>query len=298
MTAHRRFSGEVTFVVGPEKTATTFIQHLLEQHPDIALPQGIKETFFFDRFYDNGFDWYLDRFRLNGAGRYLVEVAPSYFCTEEAVARISRHFPQARIVICVRDPVDRTLSHFRHLKRYGYARGSLLGNLDPDERPLKSSFYQRYGTMWEAAFGADRVKVLDIRRQAEDPAGFAAAVFDAVGVRRIDLPEAALTERSNEAVEPGNYLLARLATLVSNTMKRHGFYRVLEFFRRSPVHRLVYGSRKANGGGGASAAERAHLRALLAHEYAFLAEHYGIDYRDGEAGSPAAEASGRVYRAS
>lgn len=82
---------------------------LLEENPDVSLPVGIKETFFFDRFYDSGLDWYLERFDFSDQTIRMVEVAPGYISVEEAFTRIQKVFPTARIMICVRDLVERTI---------------------------------------------------------------------------------------------------------------------------------------------------------------------------------------------
>lgn len=278
MAKPRAFDGRVSLVVGPEKTATTFIQTLLEQHPDVRLPNGIKETFFFERFFDNGVDWYLGRFELGGKNPHLVEVAPGCFCEEDALKRIKEIFPQARIVICAREPVERTISHYNHLRRYGYLNAPIEDSLDPNQRPVKASLYSRYCPQWEKAFGAENVTVLDMAQLKDDPKVFAKSVFEAMGVAPIEVPDAILNARSNEAAAPRNFILARMATTLSNAMKKRGLYRVLEMLRKSPVHALVYGNRKPDGGAEAEVIEQ--LQILLAPERDYLKKHHGITYID------------------
>jgi len=276
MVAPRAFAGRVGLVVGPEKTATTFVQSLLELHRDVRLPRGIKETFFFERFFDNGVDWYLDRFDLSGEDPHLVEVAPGCFSNEDALAHIKEVFPQAKIVICARDPVARTISHYNHLRRYGYINTPIEDSIGPDDRPLKASLYSRYCPMWEQAFGAENVTVLDMGQLKNDPAIFAKNTFEALGIAPIVVPDAVLKARQNEAATPRNFVMARLATTLSNAMKKRGLYRLLEMLRKSPIHGLVYGNRKP-----ASLANdqvRAQLETLLEPERAFLQKNYGIVY--------------------
>ena len=63
--------------VGPTKSGTTWIHRYLESRGDVALPAQMKETFFFDKVYDNGFDWYANLFPPESDGRLRAEVAPS-----------------------------------------------------------------------------------------------------------------------------------------------------------------------------------------------------------------------------
>jgi hypothetical protein len=44
--------------VGPHKSGTTWIDNYLRSRGDVQLPIAMKETFFFDKLYDNGWDWY------------------------------------------------------------------------------------------------------------------------------------------------------------------------------------------------------------------------------------------------
>lgn len=273
------YTGKAAFIVGPEKTATSYLQTLLEIHPDIATPKGIKETFFFERFFDNGVGWYLSRFAPDHEAKHLVETAPGCFARLDACSHIKSVFPDARIIICVRDPVDRAISHYHHMKRYGYLNDSLESCIETRALPIEASRYKKYCRMWDEAFGAENVTVLDMSRLQNDAAGIARDVFKAVGVAPIEVPEEMLLARVNEAAEPTSFALARIATFIANEMKRRGLYKLLEFARRSPIHSMVYGG-DAPKRDTISAEMRQDLRTFLADDYAFLKERYGISFDD------------------
>jgi sulfotransferase family protein len=275
--------GPVSIVVGPEKTATTFVQRLLEPHGGVALPNGIKETFFFDRFFDNGINWYTARFAPMAPGARLVEVATGYFASEQVIARIRYSFPQARIIILVRDPVERAISHYHHRRRYGYVQAPLGALLGPDQEHIRASLYSVYCPLWEAAFGAGQVRVVDAGVLGQDPERFAASIFSAVGVVPVAIEEGLLTERVNGAASPGNYHVARLATWASNQVKRRGWYALLARLRGSALHGLIYGSKP--GLPTTDAATRQALENLLAREREFLRQRY--DIRTGVVEKPA-----------
>lgn len=268
----------VSFVVGPEKTATTYIQMLLEQHPDATLPQGIKETFFFDKFYDNGLDWYLKRFDLSETRKCMIEVAPSYFSEKSAIKRIQSAFPNARIVICTRDVVERTISHHAHMRRYGYINTPLMESLNQNSHPLRSSLYSRYCPLWEKAFGSENITIVDMQVLKNDPETFAEQVFEGVGLSAIHIADDTLSITTNQAAIPRNYVVAKAATMVSNQFKQLGLYKALEVARNSPLHSLVFGSQQTKSDNNVDPASRIKLYQLLAKEYAFLKQKYGISY--------------------
>jgi hypothetical protein len=53
------------------------------------------------------------------------EFSTTYLFSEVAAARIAESIPHAKIIICLRDPVDRAISHYRHHIRAGVTRESL-----------------------------------------------------------------------------------------------------------------------------------------------------------------------------
>lgn len=104
------------FFVGPPRTATTWLHSVLKDR--MSLPR-LKETYFFDKQYWGGFDWYLAHFSVHEAALTRAEVAPSYFFSADARARIRAAAAGARIVITLRDPVKRL--HSLYKMRYANA---------------------------------------------------------------------------------------------------------------------------------------------------------------------------------
>src|ERR1700739_3448755 len=88
--------------VGPPRTGTTWLHGLLYNRA--CLPHHTKETYFFDRFYAKGLDWYASYFDYCDGTRALGEVAPTYFPYTEARQRISRDMPRCKIICTFRDP--------------------------------------------------------------------------------------------------------------------------------------------------------------------------------------------------
>lgn len=106
------------FIVGAMKCGTTILYDFLTQHADIS--GGVtKECHYFSLYHDKGDAWYLDQFRQAGDARYLLDASPTYFdmaLDHPTAERIKSFSPDARIIILVRNPVERAASHFHHLK--------------------------------------------------------------------------------------------------------------------------------------------------------------------------------------
>lgn len=99
-------------VVGAQKSGTTYLYNLLVQHKDI-LPAITKEVHYFDNNIEKGVDWYLYHFpfRFNNKEKITGESSPYYLYHPLAAERIYNFNHNIKIIIILRNPVDRALSH-------------------------------------------------------------------------------------------------------------------------------------------------------------------------------------------
>jgi len=88
------------------------------------------------------------------------EVAPTVFASDIAQERLYSAATDCRIVVLVRDPVERALSHYRHERALGLVRGSLAEAVRSDPRILEASRYSKYLPKWKESFGISRVLCL------------------------------------------------------------------------------------------------------------------------------------------
>ncbi|WP_425989066.1 sulfotransferase domain-containing protein [Brevundimonas sp. TWP2-3-2] len=111
-------------VAGVQKGGTTALFDYLVEHPRIDMP-SIKEAHFFDD--ETGVDWnapdygpYHALFRPRRAGMLRGEATPIYVYWPNALERIAAYNPAIRLIVVLRDPVERAWSHWR----MEYARGA------------------------------------------------------------------------------------------------------------------------------------------------------------------------------
>jgi hypothetical protein len=104
--------------VGVQKGGTTTLQAMLQEHPGVFLPPA-KELHFFSLHYGEGEEWYRQQFAATQPGQRCGEITPYYLFHPEAPARIRRLLPAARLIVLLRDPVERCLSGLFHSRRLG-----------------------------------------------------------------------------------------------------------------------------------------------------------------------------------
>lgn len=108
-------------VIGGMKCGSTALWHYLRMHPDIYLPDRIKNIEFFDSRdnWEKGVDWYSSFFPEDQCrGKVIGEVSTEYAKYPDAVdvpANMSGVIPEAKLVYLVRNPIARLKSHYIHM---------------------------------------------------------------------------------------------------------------------------------------------------------------------------------------
>jgi Sulfotransferase family len=190
------------FLIGAAKAGTTSVYHELARHPAIYM-SPIKEPHFFSRiepassrkaFFPHVDDEgeYLALFAGATNEEVLGEASTSYLWDRRAAERIKRVVPEARILILLRDPIDRAYSQYWNDVREGIERRSFLDALIEEQRSGPggwgvSSLYidcGRYGDQvatYLDEFG-DRVLVLFFEDLVRDEARTIADIHSFLGV--------------------------------------------------------------------------------------------------------------------
>ncbi len=151
--------------IGAARCATTWLARCLGEHPSIHLPRR-KELHYFDN--DFLFEPALRRLRRAFAGarpgQLRGEITPRYIISPPALERIARHCPGVRILVSLRDPVERAFSQFLYL-RYNLKREPLREFHEAIGGPLRDEYIgrSRYAGPLQTVlglFGSDRVHVV------------------------------------------------------------------------------------------------------------------------------------------
>jgi len=107
-------------IIGVQKGGTSTLFELLKQHPLIKT-SVFKEVHYYDFQYQRGKNWYRSFFPLLTKNKNILygEASP-YYCFHPLVPeRIYKDNPNIKLILLLRDPVDRAYSHFQMEKRKG-----------------------------------------------------------------------------------------------------------------------------------------------------------------------------------
>ena len=139
LTAPRRATPDA-LIVGAQRCGTTSLFGYLRAHPKIV-PPTVKEVHFFDTHFEYGLDWYRGHFPLKMQLAYgqamTLEATPYYIFHPRALQRIKLLLPGARIIVLLRSPSDRAISHYFHEVRKGHESLPMLDAFAKEEDRLE-----------------------------------------------------------------------------------------------------------------------------------------------------------------
>jgi hypothetical protein len=108
-------------IVGAQRSGTTTLFRVLNEHPNVVRPTFSKGIAYFDLNYHRGMRWYRAHFPLRFVARlktrgpaYTFESVGYYMFHPLAAERIARDLPGVKLVVMVREPVERAYSAHRH----------------------------------------------------------------------------------------------------------------------------------------------------------------------------------------
>ncbi len=125
-------------IIGAQRCGTTSLFRSLMQHPRIRPPVK-KEIHYFDDQYGLGLDWYRSHFppvRLF-EGLITGEASPYYLFHPLAPSRVAEVYPDMKLIVLLRNPVDRAWSHYHHNRRRGRESRSFEDALAMEARQLE-----------------------------------------------------------------------------------------------------------------------------------------------------------------
>ena len=105
-------------VIGAQRCGTTSLYAYLSSHPQVV-PAIKKEVHFFDYNFGKGLDWYRSHFPRWTPMGVTGEATPYYMFHPNAAKRVYQVIPQTKLIMLLRNPIDRAYSHYHHEVRLG-----------------------------------------------------------------------------------------------------------------------------------------------------------------------------------
>jgi hypothetical protein len=158
-------------IIGAAKAATTWIVHQLQQNPGVFLPG--PEPHYFSREYERGVDWYARWFSDALPLQTVGEKSADYLADPKAAQRIADLMPKVRLIVQLRNPIERAYSDYCMLYRRGTVTSppeAYLRRGSERSRFLDDGLYHQHLSRYIALFPPEQLNLIlheDIKREPE-----------------------------------------------------------------------------------------------------------------------------------
>jgi hypothetical protein len=159
-------------LIGAQRAGTTLLHHILSTHPEVYVPGSRKEIHYFDWYYERGLEWYQSYFpRESAAARYRAvgEATPDYLATPEVAGRIHAVLPDCRLIVILRNPVDRAYSWYNYWRRNHSERIDFARFLEVNPTALDWGLYHKHLKRYLDLFPHESLLVLLYEDFVRDP---------------------------------------------------------------------------------------------------------------------------------
>jgi hypothetical protein len=257
------------FIVGAAKSGTTSLYNYLNQHPDIYFPNVKELNFYSEIESDNPEDFqppqknkfyhskvitdkkvYNSLFDGVTSESILADCSPSYLWDESASAKIFNDYPNAKIIILLRNPVERAFSHFlMDLKTGKQSERNFIEALLLDKSSLpkiwgKAHLYVELGMYSKQVekylkkFGTNQVKVILYENFKNDTKGILMDILEFLNVDKSLINNIDFTKIHNQYLAPKSRFSF---FLLKNKKRLKGIKKRLpERFKKNIKNRIIY----------------------------------------------------------
>lgn len=235
----RPSAGPTVIGIGAQKCASTWMHTAMGAHPQIGASFP-KEIHFFSNFFNYGYQWYEARFASVTDKPIRFEASPSYFHDPRAPERIYNYNPGMKLIVLLRDPVERAYSsHLHevikaHIPPMPFAQG-----LQNNPEYIEQGRYATHLGRWFNVFPRDQILVLFTEDIAKDPAAAAKIAYAFVGADT-SFSSVVLGERRNESDKARLPVLRKGLRAGGRLLRRLGLQDRLASLKKSgPVARMM-----------------------------------------------------------
>ena len=233
-----KITTEHYFFVGPPKTGTTWIYEVLKSVKEINLSNQTKELEFFNKNYNKGFKWYQKAFNMKG--NKICDISTSYFTSDKAPLRIKEYDPKAKIIITIRDPYKRLISHYKHNIRFGILNPMPIRRAIIIQHGLiQNSLYYKHISNWIKIFGRENILILPIELLSINPINYINQINTFLNIS-IDLGVYKKLDRINYSSQPRSYFLAKSIRKIRKEINMLGMHKIIKIAKKIGLKKLIY----------------------------------------------------------
>ncbi|MFW9876732.1 MAG: sulfotransferase domain-containing protein [Candidatus Thorarchaeota archaeon] len=196
------YNKKIDFIgIGAAKSATSWIYQCLIEHPEIC-GSSKKEIHYFDRIqnYQKGINYYLSFFKHCPKKSIKGEFTPGYIFNLYIPKIIHKHFPDIKIIACLRDPTDRLHSLYKYHVNMGYKYSiykSFESVIEKEPEFVKTGFYYRQLREYYKIFPKENILILIYEDLLREPKENLKKIYKFLNLKEVDFVPPSIEKKLN-----------------------------------------------------------------------------------------------------
>lgn len=239
--------------IGTSKAGTTWISEMLDAHPGICMSEP-KEVNYFneqDNYYINGinsnyskgFSWYEKHFLHWKAGQIIGEFTPKYLSDSKAPLRIKKAFPNVKLIVCLRNPVDRAFSQYNFIKYFKKKEDRSFAEVVRKEpQYIEKGLYCKHLNKYFQYFDKNQIHIIWFEDIKNHPDDVLKKLFHFLGVDETFNP-LNLNKKINAARQSRFHQIPQLMDKVTSLLTQYRLSFIIKAIKKTGLHTLI---KKAN----------------------------------------------------
>lgn len=227
-------------VPGFAKSGTSSLHKYLDMHPEICMSR-VKEPHFFSRndIYANGAKWHDELFLETDATQFLGESSTTYSLDKQPLMRIKKDLKDPKIIILLRDPIERLLSHYKWMWALNLEHRPILQAVIEEEENgydahihirgcypayKRASNYSHIVPMIIDLFGENNVLLLNTQDLLLKPVDCMSKCFRFLGIREMAIKETMAENQTQDKLFQRTLGLTSVARFIPADIKEKNIY--------------------------------------------------------------------------
>jgi len=240
---------EIDFIgIGCQKCGTTKIASLIRAHPQVcfAEPKALayfnKNNSYYQKGnnpnYNLGLDNYFTHFKHKASEKISGEFSTDYIYERKAAELIKATFPEIKLIVCLRNPIDRVVSQYQWLTLFLQVEQRTFSTLIREEKELiEKSVYHKHLKHYFNLFEPDKIKVIILEKFATNASVELKNLYQFLEIDDSFLPED-LNKYENKKRKTRSILLSKTYGKFVELMVYSGNSWVIKKLRNTPLRKL------------------------------------------------------------
>jgi hypothetical protein len=233
--------------IGVYKAGTSSVSNILETHPQIcfSIPKEIR---YFNKFHRSGQlnenhsrdqDWYFKHYGHCEKGNIRGEFSPGYFIDPGAPKKIHKLFPEIKLIICLRNPIDRAYSDYQMRRHYSLQETKSFSNAIRESSVyVENGLYFKHLKRYLDYFEMENIFIITLEDLKENLNHTIKSLFHFLNVDESFMPDLSLS-KSNYALKSKLNFIRVAEFKMKRFFSRNGGGEFLLWLKRHKIHLLL-----------------------------------------------------------